>query len=102
MIYLDNAGTTKVDEQVKNAMLPFFDEFYGNASSLHTMGQVAKEKLEEARGKMAKLLGAEAEEIYFTSGGTDSDNWAINSACHYAKLKGKKLRRELITLLMSL
>lgn len=89
MIYLDNAGTTKVSETVKQAMLPYLDEIYGNASSLHSIGQLAKEKLEEARQTIADCIGAKAEEIYFTSGGSESDNWAIDSACKYAKLTGK-------------
>ena len=90
MIYLDNAGTTKVSEKVKQAMLPYFDEIYGNASSLHEMGQIAKEKLEEAREVVAKCIGAEAREIYFTSGGSESDNWAIESACKLGERRGKK------------
>lgn len=89
MIYLDNAGTTKVDERVKEEMLPYFDEIYGNASSLHTMGQIAKEHLDMARKMIADNLGAEPGEIYFTSGGSESDNWAINTICRWAKLKGK-------------
>jgi len=90
MIYLDNAGTTKVSEKVKDAMLPYFDKIYGNASSLHDMGQIAKEHLEEARAKIANLIGAEADEIYFTSGGSESDNWAIDSACKIGEMRGKK------------
>lgn len=90
MIYLDNAGTTKVSEHAKEAMLPYFDEFYGNASSLHTYGQKAKEKLEEARAKVAKYLNVEPREIYFTSGGSESDNWAIQNACIIGEKKGKK------------
>ncbi|MBQ9786214.1 MAG: cysteine desulfurase NifS [Clostridia bacterium] len=90
MIYLDNAGTTKMSESVKNAMLPFFDELYGNASSLHTAGQLAKEKLEDFRCRIAKCLNAKPNEIYFTSGGSESDNWAITSACKYGELKNKK------------
>jgi len=90
MIYLDNAGTTKVSENVKNAMLPYFDEIYGNASSLHDMGQIAKEHLERARTKVANLIGAEPSEIYFTSGGSESDNWAIDSACKMGEMRGKK------------
>ena len=90
MIYLDNAGTTKVSEHVKNVMLPYFDEIYGNASSLHTSGQIAKEKLEEAREKVAKCLGVEPREIYFTSGGSESDNWAIENACEIGAKNGKK------------
>ena len=89
MIYLDNTGTTKVSENVIKQMLPFFDNIYGNASSLHTSGQIAKEHLEEAREVVASLIGAKGEEIYFTSGGSESDNWAIDSACKYGKLKGK-------------
>ena len=89
MIYLDNAGTTKVSEKVKNAMLPYFDEIYGNASSLHDMAQIAKEHLERAREKVASLIGAEPREIYFTSGGSESDNWAIDSACKIGKQQGK-------------
>ena len=90
MIYLDNAGTTKVSDKVKNIMLPFLDEIYGNASSLHGYGQIAKEHLENAREKVANVLGAEAREIYFTSGGSESDNWAIESACKFGEMKGKK------------
>ena len=90
MIYLDNAGTTKVSENVKKAMLPFFDEIYGNASSLHMAGQKAKEYLEEAREGIATVLGAEPQEIYFTSGGSESDNWAIENACKIGARKGKK------------
>ena len=90
MIYLDNAGTTKVSPTVKKAMLPYFDEIYGNASSLHTMGQRAKEQLENARRQVAACLNANAKEIYFTSGGSESDNWAIDSACRFGALKNKK------------
>ena len=89
MIYLDNAGTTKVSKNVKEAMLPYFDEIYGNASSLHDFGQIAKEHLESARSKVAKLIGALPNEIYFTSGGSESDNWAIDSACKFGQMKGK-------------
>lgn len=88
-IYLDNAGTTKVRQEVKNAMLPYFDEIYGNASSLHTIGQIAKEHLEQARHTIANCLNAQDDEIYFTSGGSESDNWAIETACKFGKLTGK-------------
>lgn len=88
-IYLDNAGTTKVRQEVKNAMLPYFDEIYGNASSLHTIGQIAKEHLEQARHTIANCLNAQDDEIYFTSGGSESDNWAIEAACKFGKLTGK-------------
>lgn len=90
MIYLDNAGTTKISAKAKEAMMPFFDEIYGNASSLHMAGQIAKEHLESARKRIAKAINAEPSEVYFTSGGTESDNWAISTACKFGALKGKK------------
>lgn len=89
MIYLDNAGTTKTDEEVVGEMLPYFTNVYGNASSLHEMGQIARERLEQAREKIAKCINANTEEIYFTSGGTESDNWAIENIVKFGKLKGK-------------
>ena len=90
MIYLDNAGTTKVSENAKNAMLPYFDEMYGNASSWHTIGQRAKKELEKARKLVAETIGAEPRKIYFTSGGSESDNWTIENACALGERKGKK------------
>lgn len=90
MIYLDNAGTTKMSENTKRAMLPFFDEEYGNASSLHSIGQKAKEKLEEARTIVADCINAKAQEIYFTSGGSESDNQAIISASIIGEKQNKK------------
>lgn len=90
MIYLDNAGTTKVSEKVKQAMLPFFDEVYGNASSLYTFGQRAKEQLENARAMVAQCLNAQPREIYFTSGGSESDNWAIYAAAQIGARQNKK------------
>ena len=90
MVYLDNAGTTKMSQEAINAMLPFFNEIYGNASSLHSSGQIAKEHLENARSSVAKCINANANEIYFTSGGSESDNWAITSACKLGAKKGKK------------
>ena len=88
-IYLDNAGTTKVSSEVKQAMLPYFDEIFGNPSSLHSVGQKAKEELEKARQTVADCLNAQTDEIYFTSGGSESDNWAIETACKFGKLTGK-------------
>ncbi len=90
IIYLDNAGTTRVDESVVKAMLPFFTEEYGNASSLHYVGQSAKEKLEQARAEIAQCISAKPNEIYFTSGGSESDNWALMSVAKFGAMKGKK------------
>lgn len=90
MIYLDNAGTTKTSHEVVNAMMPFFEEEYGNSSSLHSMGQRAKEHLDSARKIVAECINADAGEIYFTSGGSESDNQAIISASILGERKGKK------------
>jgi cysteine desulfurase len=76
-VYLDNAATTPVDPRVKAAMLPYLEEFYGNPSSAHSAGQAARAAVEEARGQVAALIGARPDEIFFTSGGTESDNWAL-------------------------
>ena len=89
MIYLDNAGTTKIDDSVLNAMLPYLKESYGNASSLHSLGQHAKEDLENARNKIASCLNANAKEIFFTSGGSEADNQAIISASTMGARKNK-------------
>lgn len=90
MIYLDNAGTTRLDEEVFEKMKPYFFEEYGNASSLHSLGQRAKEALEEARERVAKCIGAKPREIIFTSGGSESDSQAIISACKLGQRKGKR------------
>src|SRR5512136_367092 len=76
-IYLDNSATTRVDERVVEAMLPCFRENFGNASSVHLFGQEARAVVEDARRLVAELLGADTREIVFTSGGTESDNWAL-------------------------
>lgn len=76
-IYMDHSATTPVAPEVLAAMLPYFGEKFGNASSLHRSGREAKEALEDSREKVAALLGARAEEIIFTSGGTESDNLAL-------------------------
>ncbi len=76
-VYLDNGATSKTDERVVEAMLPYFTEDYGNPASLHTFGQTALEGVKKAREKLAKFINAEADEIIFTSGGTESDNMVI-------------------------
>ena len=88
-VYADNAATTAVAPQVLEAMLPFYKEAYGNPSSLYSLGQEAKKPLEEAREAVARCLGAQPREIYFTSCGTESDNWAIKGAAHAMKKRGK-------------
>ena len=88
-VYADNAATTAVSPQVLEAMLPYYKEVYGNPSSLYSVGQKAKAALEEARETVASCLGAGAGEIYFTSCGTESDNWAIKGAAHAMRKKGK-------------
>ena len=89
-IYLDNAATTKMSRTAIDAMLPFMDSIYGNPSSLHSVGQAANEALVNARERIAKLLGCEAREITFTSGGSEADNQAIVSAACIGEQKGKK------------
>ena len=89
-VYADNAATTKMSQLAIDAMVPYFDKIYGNPSSLHTPGQEAKEALEDARARIAKCLGCEAREIYFTSGGSEADNQAIISAARYGARKNKK------------
>ena len=88
MIYLDHAATTAVSKSVREAMLPYFSEDYGNPSSLYLFAQKAKKAVEDSRRSIAGLLGINPREIYFTSGGTESDNWAILSA--FYSVMGKK------------
>lgn len=78
MIYLDNAATTRISEPVLNAMMPYLREEYGNPSSAYSLGIKARDAIEEAREKVAHLINAEPEEIYFTSGGSEANNWAID------------------------
>ena len=89
-VYADNAATTKISAAALNAMMPVFETYYGNPSSLHSVGQEAKELLEDARARLAKCIGCEAREIYFTSGGSEADNQAILSAAKNGARKGKK------------
>lgn len=89
-VYADNAATTQMSQVAKEAMLPYFDKIYGNPSSLHSVGQEAAEAMSAARTTMAKYLGCDSREIYFTSGGSEADNQAILSAAAYGEKKGKK------------
>ncbi len=89
-VYADNAATTKISDLALQAMMPCFETVYGNPSSLHTVGQEAKEELEKARAVVADCLGCEPREIIFTSGGSEADNQAIQSAAYYGAKKGKK------------
>ena len=89
-VYADNAATTKMSQAAIRAMVPYFDQIYGNPSSLHSVGQEAKEALEDARARVAKILGCEPREIYFTSSGSEADNQAIISAARLGARKGKR------------
>ena len=90
-VYADNAATTKTAPEVLEAMLPYFGEGYGNPSSLHQKGREAKAALTTAREKIATILGAKPNEIYFTSCGSESDNWAIKGAAHANANRGKHI-----------
>lgn len=91
MIYFDNASTTPLDESVLEAMLPFFRENYGNASSQHTVGRNAANAVLSARDKIARLIGCGADEIFFVSGGTEAGNWALKGACAAQIGKGRHI-----------
>jgi cysteine desulfurase len=91
MVYFDNSATTRTDKEVLNAMIPFTIEHYGNPSSLHSFGREAKTGMDIARENVAKLLGADPNEIIFTSGGTESDNLAIKGFAWANKSKGKHI-----------
>lgn len=88
-VYADNAATTQMSDSVLKAMMPLLTDIYGNPSSLHSVGQIAKEHLEAARETVAECIGADPKEIYFTSGGSEADNQAIRSAAYIGARKGK-------------
>ena len=90
MIYLDNAATTALSESARNAMEPYFSTYYGNPSSIYRFGQEARKAVEESRQSIAALLRVSPREIYFTGGGTESDNWAISSVALESALKKEK------------
>ena len=89
MIYLDNAATTRTSPEVVEAMLPYFSELYGNASTVYEFGAKSKEAVTEAREIIARAIGAKDNEIYFTAGGSESDNWALKATAEAYKDKGK-------------
>ena len=88
MIYLDNAATTKTAPEVVEAMLPYFTEYFGNASSVYGFAGNSKEAMAKARETIANSLGAKANEIYFTAGGSEADNWALKATAEAYKAKG--------------
>jgi len=89
LIYMDNAATTSVRPEVLEAMMPYFTQYFGNASSIHSFGRGARRALENARKQVAAALGCEPREVYFTAGGSESDNWAIR--CAIEARKGKHI-----------
>ena len=91
MIYLDNAATTRTAPEVVQVMLPYFSEQYGNPSTIYSLGAKAKSAVSEARSVIAQTLGVAPEEIYFTAGGSESDNWALKATAESYALKGKHI-----------
>ena len=90
-IYLDNAATTKTAPEVVDAMLPYFSQFYGNPSSIYSLAAESKKAVTDAREIIAESLGAKAQDIYFTAGGSESDNWALKAAAEAYVSKGKHI-----------
>ena len=90
-VYLDNAATTKVRPEVVEAMLPYFTEIYGNASAVYDFGQKCKQAIEDARETIGSSIGTRASNIYFTAGGSESDNWALKGVAEAYKDKGKHI-----------
>ena len=91
LIYLDNAATTKTAPEVVEAMLPYFSEAYGNPSSIYSLAGESRKGVDQARETIARALGARPEEIYFTAGGTESDNWALKAAAEFYRKKGNHI-----------
>ena len=89
-VYADNSATTKISKPVLDAMMPYLTEHYGNASSIYSLGMDSAKAILKARETVAKAIGAKTGEIYFTSGGSESDNWAIKCAAEVGASKGKK------------
>lgn len=96
LVYADNAATTALSDVAFKEMYPYFQEFYGNASSIHSLGADAKDAIEKARRRIAKAINAVNSEIFFTSGGTESDNWALYGSLLMKNVKGKHIITSLI------
>ena len=90
-IYLDNSATTKISKKVLNSMMPYLTDLYGNASSIYSIARESKKAIENAREQVAKALGCDSKEIYFTSSGTESDNWAIKGVAFANQAKGNHI-----------
>jgi len=90
-VYLDNAATTKIKKEVLEVMLPFFTENYGNPSSIYSLGSTSKVAIEKSRDQIAKVIGADTREIFFTGSGSESDNWAIKGVAYSNKKKGNHI-----------
>lgn len=91
MIYLDNAATTRTAPEVVEAMLPYFTENYGNPSTIYALGSSSKKAVNQAKRTIASAIGAKQEEIYFTAGGTEADNWALKAAAEAYEAKGRHI-----------
>lgn len=90
-IYLDNAATTRTSQAVVDAMMPYFNQYYGNPSSVYSFSNYGKEAMAKARKQIADVLGVNPEEIYFTAGGSESDNWALIATAEAYQDKGKHI-----------
>ncbi len=91
IIYLDNAATTRTAPEVVEAMLPYFSEYYGNASTIYGLGAESKKAMNAAREEIARSIGAQTNEVYFTSGGSEADNWAIKATAEAYRQKGNHI-----------
>ena len=91
MIYLDNAATTRVYPEVVEAMTPYFTECFANPSAFYSFAGKAQKAIQESRETIASLIGAKADEIYFTGGGSESDNWALKATAEAYQSKGKHI-----------
>lgn len=91
IIYMDNAATTKPRKEVVEAMMPYLEEYYANPSSIYGIAMENQKVIEESRKKIADTLGAEPEEIYFTAGGSEADNWALKGVAHANRKKGRHI-----------